>query len=45
MTCRYLGKTIDWRICNKTVIIERQLDNDRYRPVMTVVIVGEELGL
>jgi hypothetical protein len=34
-----------WRICNKTVIIERQLDNQRYKPVITVVIVGEELGL
>lgn len=34
-----------WRICNKTVIIERQYDNDRYSPVLTVVIVGEELGL
>jgi hypothetical protein len=34
-----------WRICNKTVIIERQFDNDRYGPVITVVIVGEDLGL
>lgn len=34
-----------WRICNKTVIIERQFDNEKYRPVITVVIVGEELGL
>ena len=34
-----------WRICNKTVIIEGQFDNDRYHPVITVVIVGEELGL
>jgi L-lactate utilization protein LutB len=34
-----------WRICNKTVIIEREFSNDRYSPVMTVVIVGEELGL
>ena len=34
-----------WRICNKTVIIERQYDNDIYKPVMTVIIVGEELGL
>ena len=33
-----------WRICNKTVIIERQLDNDKYKPIITVVIVGEELG-
>ena len=34
-----------WRICNKTVIIERQYDNDTYGPTITVVIVGEELGL
>ncbi|HOG16996.1 MAG TPA: GNAT family N-acetyltransferase [Syntrophales bacterium] len=34
-----------WRICNKTVIIERQLDNERYKPLITVVIVGEQLGL
>jgi L-lactate utilization protein LutC len=34
-----------WRICNKTVIIERQFDNKKYKPVITVVIVGEELGL
>jgi hypothetical protein len=34
-----------WRICNKTVIIERQFNNDRYKPVITVVIVGERLGL
>jgi len=34
-----------WRICNKTVIIERQLDNERFKPLITVVIVGEELGL
>lgn len=34
-----------WRICNKTVIIERQFDNERYRPVITVVIVGEALGI
>ena len=34
-----------WRICNKTVIIERQYDNDRYKPVISIVIVGEELGL
>ena len=34
-----------WRICNKTVIIERQFDNDEYKPVITIVIVGEELGL
>jgi hypothetical protein len=35
----------EWRICNKTAIIERQYDNDRYRPTITVVIVGEKLGL
>jgi hypothetical protein len=34
-----------WRICNKTVIIERQFNNDKYKPVITVVIVGERLGL
>jgi hypothetical protein len=34
-----------WRICNKTVIIERQFDNGTYKPVITVIIVGEELGL
>jgi hypothetical protein len=34
-----------WRICNKTVIIERQFDNDRYKPLIELVIVGEELGL
>lgn len=34
-----------WRICNKTVIIERQYDNDKYGPTLTVVIVGERLGL
>ncbi len=34
-----------WRICNKTVIIERQYDNERYKPVISVVIVGEDLGL
>lgn len=37
--------TSPWRICNKTVIIERQYDNAKYKPVITVVIVGEELGL
>jgi hypothetical protein len=37
--------TSAWRICNKTVIIERQYDNDKYRPTITVVIVGEKLGL
>ena len=34
-----------WRICNKTVIIERQYDNSRYKPVISVVIVGEALGI
>jgi len=34
-----------WRICNKTVIIERQFDNDRYTPLIELVIVGEEMGL
>jgi hypothetical protein len=34
-----------WRICNKTVIIERQYDNERYKPIITLVIVGETLGL
>ncbi|MBC7235595.1 MAG: lactate utilization protein [Chloroflexi bacterium] len=34
-----------WRICNKLVIIEREFNNDRYRPRITVVIVGKELGL
>jgi hypothetical protein len=35
----------EWRICNKTVIIEREYDNSRYKPRMTIVIVGEELGI
>jgi hypothetical protein len=34
-----------WRICNKTAIIRREYDNDRYSPVTTIVIVGEKLGL
>jgi len=34
-----------WRICNKTVIIEREFDNASYSPVITVVIVGKDLGL
>lgn len=46
--CGVKGECTDcsspWRICNKTVIIERQLDNDKYKPIITVVIVGEELG-
>jgi hypothetical protein len=33
-----------WRICNKTVIIEGQYNNDQYKPVITVIIVGEKLG-
>lgn len=37
--------TSAWRICNKTVIIERQYDNDKYGPTIMVVIVGEKLGL
>jgi hypothetical protein len=34
-----------WRICNKTVIIERQMDNNKYKPLIALVIVGEELGI
>jgi len=34
-----------WRICNKTVIIEREYNNNKYSPILTVVIVGEELGI
>lgn len=34
-----------WRICNKTVIIERQYNNSRYSPLIEVIIAGEELGL
>ena len=34
-----------WRICNKTVIIEREYNNSKYRPVITVVIVDEVLGI
>ena len=37
--------TSPWRICNKTVIIEREYDNNKYKPIITVVIVGEELGI
>jgi hypothetical protein len=47
--CGITGECSDcssaWRICNKTVIIKRQYDNDKYKPVINVVIVGEELGL
>jgi L-lactate utilization protein LutB len=47
--CGITGECSDcsspWRICNKTVIIEREYSNNRYEPVMTVIIVGEELGL
>jgi L-lactate utilization protein LutC len=35
----------EWRICNKTVIIERQYNNNKYKPIITVIIVGEELGI
>ncbi|UCG15832.1 MAG: lactate utilization protein [Phycisphaerales bacterium] len=34
-----------WRICNKTVIIEREYSNSKYKPIITVIVVGEELGL
>ena len=34
-----------WRICNKTVIIEREYNNNRYTPIINVVIVNEELGI
>lgn len=34
-----------WRICNKTVIIERQYNNSKYKPIITVVIADEELGI
>jgi hypothetical protein len=34
-----------WRICNKTTIIRREYSNNRYSPVTTIVIVGEQLGL
>jgi len=47
--CGDIGECCDcnspWRICNKTVIIEGQYDNDKYKPVINVIIVGEELGL
>ncbi|MBL7129623.1 MAG: lactate utilization protein [Ignavibacteria bacterium] len=47
--CAETGECTDcnssWRICNKTTIIERQYDNDRYKPIITMVIVGEELGI
>lgn len=47
--CGVTGECSDcrspWRICNKTVIIEREYSNEKYAPVMTVIIVGEELGL
>jgi len=47
--CGITGKCRDcsspWRICNKTVIIQREYSNNRYSPVTTIVIVGEELGL
>jgi len=34
-----------WRICNKTVIIEREYNNNKYKPIITVVIIGEQLGI
>ena len=34
-----------WRIYNKTVIIEREHRNERYDPAMSVIIVGEVLGI
>jgi hypothetical protein len=34
-----------WRICNKTVIIEREYNNNKYKPIITVIIIGEELGI
>jgi hypothetical protein len=47
--CAVTGECSDcnapWRICNKTVVIQRQYSNDKYDPVMTVIVVGEELGL
>ncbi len=47
--CAETGECSDcaspWRICNKTVIIEREYDNVKYKPRITVVIVGEELGI
>jgi hypothetical protein len=47
--CGLTGECSDcaspWRICNKTIIIERQFNNNKYKPVITVVIVGEALGL
>jgi hypothetical protein len=47
--CGVTGECSDcsspWRICNKTVIIERQFDNQKYKPILSVIIVGEVLGL
>lgn len=47
--CGVTGECSDcsapWRICNKTVIIEREYRNERYAPVMLVIIVGEALGI
>ena len=47
--CAETGVCVDcrspWRICNKTVIIEREFDNDHYRARTHIVIVGEPLGL
>ena len=47
--CGVTGECSDcsapWRISNKTVIIEREYRNERYAPVMLVIIVGEALGI
>jgi hypothetical protein len=47
--CGFTGVCSDcnapWRICNKTTIIQREYSNSKYSPVMTVILVGEELGL
>ena len=47
--CGITGECSDcnspWRICNKATIIQREYSNHKYNPVMTVIIVGEELGL
>ena len=49
LKCDKTGECSDcnspWRICNKTTIIERQYDNDKYKPIINIVIVGEELGI
>ncbi|MEW6185641.1 MAG: lactate utilization protein [Thermodesulfobacteriota bacterium] len=47
--CGVTGECSDcsspWRICNKTVIIERQFNNNKYKPVLSLIMVGETLGL